>query len=284
MNNRFILVILLASFALSIAFAQDTVSQNEEGDEIISQDEISMEVSELDLESPSGGNEIVETVEVEEEKKSGEAVSEKKGKKKLLDIRTTGNKFGVMLGMNLYLTESPSLLSLYFVEIPFAPMFSARFAVGFNTHTVSSYKDSDYYIDVSGGEGKLEYLQIRGGVKLNIDRLTIGMGVIFDAFMNGSYSVVSSNTTTAQSNMGSSLAETVIIHESPNLVNLFVSAGYIAEINDNLLLMPEADLFVLRFWPWTTTDEMALLTETEQSIEKRERFSFSIRLAFGLKI
>jgi len=158
----------------------------------------------------------------EEESKTSKQDLKKRSSTSVLD---SGNKVGVKIGFTYVLQSDPLLVYSAFFAAPFSQRLQAELQLSKNDRSITAYTlDSVVYT----GSGKKEYLVISGLVKLFIKSTWLGAGVSFNKFLRGELTHGTGNP-----------YQKIIISDSDNELNALVSVGYMAEIRENVFLLPE---------------------------------------------
>lgn len=221
MKQKTLLLFALATFLLTplAVFADDDIAD-------ILGDGTAAETSGTDggrtTSATSGGNnEIIETIVVN----SGEKKEEKQ------ETSLGGVKMGASFSMSYIFGGGPYISPGFFIEIPFASIWAVNFQLAPKAFAITSYSNASTNIS---GEGEKSYLDIRSGAKIYMfDFLSIGFGFSYDLFMNG-YVIDGTSGTYALK----------VDRSGQSFLHLYGTAGFIAELNDNVFILPEAKVLI----------------------------------------
>ncbi|OHD62635.1 MAG: hypothetical protein A2096_00370 [Spirochaetes bacterium GWF1_41_5] len=159
-------------------------------------------------------------------------------KRSAYSVLNSGNKIGVQIGYNYVVNNSPNMVAAFLVDVPFAKIMSFSFLIGLETLGIGSFVNDDTDgsasvipgTEIAQGDGELNYLTMNGVFKFFIKSVWIGAGLSYYRFLNG--------------NIQAKIPDTVyyLNYKIDNYRNDFyatVSIGYLAEIRENIFILPE---------------------------------------------
>jgi hypothetical protein len=150
-------------------------------------------------------------------------------------------KFGIRPSFNYVFYSKPSLLTEYFLDIPFAKTFSGLLSVGLQKIVISKYSPTE--TNTYEGSGEINYLVFTGLMKLYLKSMYIGAGLKYFHFLNGNI---------RPKDMGTPDYKLYYIVDKDDInpdINVVAAWGYLAELRDNIFLTPEV-MFVYCLPPW----------------------------------
>jgi hypothetical protein len=166
----------------------------------------------------------------------GQRLTQEIKKRSSSSVLESGTKIGAKLGFTYVFGESPTLQASAFADIPLAKKFSVALEIGpaqaYPTNWTSATLTNALGTNTINGHGSMDYLVVTGTFRFFIESFWIAPGLSFYHFLKGSL--------VAPQSLGISYKDDFFtIKNVPDDLYGVVSLGYMAEIRENVFLMPE---------------------------------------------
>lgn len=145
-------------------------------------------------------------------------------------VLLSGTKLGVKIGYSYVFGENPSLVPSFFADLPISKYFSASMEIAPQSAIITNYTNAQLGALLQGS-GKLDYLTITGQFRIFISSFWIAPGFSFHKFLTGSINVIIPSDNTRFYNYP--------INDAKDELYGLLSFGYMAEIKENIFVMPE---------------------------------------------
>ncbi|MBN8217872.1 MAG: hypothetical protein J0L75_14610 [Spirochaetes bacterium] len=158
-------------------------------------------------------------------------------KRSSTSVLESGTKIGAKLGFTYVFGENPTLQASAYADIPIARKFSVALEIGpvtaFPTNWTSATLTNTLGTNIIYGYGTMDYLMVTGTFKFFIESFWVAPGLSFYHFLRGSLVVPSTSALTSYKD------DYYTIKNVPDDLYGVISLGYMAEIRENVFLMPE---------------------------------------------
>ncbi len=145
-------------------------------------------------------------------------------------VLLSGTKLGVKIGFGYVFNEQPALVPSFFADLPISKYFSASMELGPQSANITNYTNSQLSTNITG-TGKIDYLAVTGTFRIFIKSFWIAPGFSFHVPISGSINAVIPGENTRFHNYP--------INDAQGALYGLLSFGYMAEIKENIFVMPE---------------------------------------------